>query len=604
MADATKPELRGFGIANYRSFDATGFIVEDIKKINVFIGKNNSGKSNILRAIRALRGIKKPAMPQGKSTDYRGGLGLIPEIDSYERNGAPPTAIVVLVPEELVQSDEALRKRVREAGGLSIQWNTGTGQSDLGQALEGWKDKDLIHLRRDLTGSNYMGTPRREQVLSNLVEPLLQRAVQALRVFDRLIYVESFREIRKAEPAAADDVSFDGHNVIERLRVMQHPKIGKDRDRDTFDRIQQFVRGLLVEPKLYMEVPTEEEAIYVSMHNKRLPLSSYGTGVHQLVILCAALAMYDDYVVCIEEPEIHLHPELQRKFVEFIADNTNNRYFITTHSNVFLDARPDVAIYHVSHDGTKSIVSRADTTPKARDILTDMGYKASDLLQANGVIWVEGPSDRIYLNRWLELLCPELAEGIHYSVAFYGGKNLAHFSAADDPADDLVEVLRINRHAVFVMDRDRDYTGARLNATKERIVKEIGEDSCWVTQGREIENYLRAELLENYLGEKCRNPIKISFDENARLGESIAQAVNGTGTSIPYDSRKVVYAREFSARMTDGDLDVLDLREWAGKIVGHIRRWNHMANGQPIADAPCADASRAVPNRTPPGCSG
>ncbi len=32
-------------------------------------------------------------------------------------------------------------------------------------------------------------------------------------------------------------------------------------------------------------------------------------------------------------------------------------------------------------------------------ILSDIGFKASDILQANGVIWVEGPSDRIYINR-------------------------------------------------------------------------------------------------------------------------------------------------------------------------------------------------------------
>ena len=121
-----------------------------------------------------------------------------------------------------------------------------------------------------------------------------------------------------------------------------------------------------------------------------------------------------------------------------------------------------------------------------------MGYKASDLLQANGIIWVEGPSDRIYLNKWLGLVAPDLKEGIHYSVAFYGGKVLSHFSGEDDPVADLVQVLRINRNAMWMMDRDGDDETAKLNAHKGRIIEELGNDSCWVTKGREVENYLPA----------------------------------------------------------------------------------------------------------------
>ncbi len=37
------------GIANFRSFDSEGIFIENLSKINIFVGKNNSGKSNILR---------------------------------------------------------------------------------------------------------------------------------------------------------------------------------------------------------------------------------------------------------------------------------------------------------------------------------------------------------------------------------------------------------------------------------------------------------------------------------------------------------------------------------------------------------------------------
>ena len=33
------------------------------------------------------------------------------------------------------------------------------------------------------------------------------------------------------------------------------------------------------------------------------------------------------------------------------------------------------------------------------DVLDDLGAKASDIFQSNGIIWVEGPSDRIYIKK-------------------------------------------------------------------------------------------------------------------------------------------------------------------------------------------------------------
>ena len=57
MADATESmRLLGFGLANYRSFDGDGFLLRNIQKVNVFIGKNNAGKSNILRSLNVRQG--------------------------------------------------------------------------------------------------------------------------------------------------------------------------------------------------------------------------------------------------------------------------------------------------------------------------------------------------------------------------------------------------------------------------------------------------------------------------------------------------------------------------------------------------------------------
>ena len=145
-----------------------------------------------------------------------------------------------------------------------------------------------------------------------------------------------------------------------------------------------------------IEIPYERDMILIHMDNKTLPLESLGTGVHEVVILAAAATLLENTILCVEEPELHLHPLLQKKLVKYLADSTNNQYFFTTHSAHLLDA-VESEIFHVTQfDGSSSVIAIASTKERS-SICNDLGYKASDILQANCVIWVEGPSDRIYL---------------------------------------------------------------------------------------------------------------------------------------------------------------------------------------------------------------
>ncbi len=50
--------IDGISIAGYRSFGADEVKIGDLSQINVFIGKNNSGKSNVLRAVRLMAQLK------------------------------------------------------------------------------------------------------------------------------------------------------------------------------------------------------------------------------------------------------------------------------------------------------------------------------------------------------------------------------------------------------------------------------------------------------------------------------------------------------------------------------------------------------------------
>ena len=403
-------------------------------------------------------------------------------------------------------------------------------------------------------------------------------AKKAKQLFDNtlanLIYVPAIREIR---PIPSEDakgrIDLSGQNLVPKLRQMQHPAVGRESEQELFCRIEKKIGDLLGEKDLKMEIPPEGNDIILMLHGIRLHLDHFGTGTHELIVLCSALMLHENRFVCIEEPEIHLHPELLRKFFRFLA-TTNNTYFIATHSNVLLDADETTVVYHVRHDGASSKIERSCSNEHTREILRDLSYRASDLLQTNCIIWVEGPSDRVYINKWLGLYGSDFIEGVHYSIMFYGGACLANVTVCDGGASgELVELLRINCNVIVVIDRDGDSSEEKLREYKRRIFDEVGQEKCWITQGREIENYLPPALIERYLKKRFTDRAKtVQFGPDEKIEECIKNAVDGN--SFTYSSDKKGYARRLCEEMCSNDLDHLNLREWIARIPNAIAAWN------------------------------
>lgn len=559
--------IRGIGIANFRSFDSDGVILRNLSKTNVLIGKNNAGKSNILRALQLLAAIKSSTA----------NLGLDPTRDGHKRNTTAPSATLLLDPNIIIKDPKvAAQYNLHSQDPILVRWNLSTGIVENRDPFTGL-DHSFFHRFIRQFGHQFNEYLPPEKYWPFFHTHLVEIGIASLKLLRNNLYIPAFRELREGQRPASPD-SFDGAQVISTLHDMQHPVPGEERARTTFDHIQRFVRDLIGDTQLELEIPPSKNEIVISHNGHRMRLDSFGSGMHQLVLICAALAMYENRYVFLEEPETHMHPELQRRLLQFISDRTSNTYFITTHSNIFLDFRPEIGIYHVRNDGMCTTIEDCSTSKPAREILDDMGYRASDMLQANGVIWVEGPSDRIYLNTWLRLVDPSLIEGIHYGVAFYGGKVLAHFSAVDDPIDDLLKVLRINRNAFFIMDRDAAVNGAKLGEHKSRIIEEIGKDGFWVTEGREIENYLGVELLERYIESRSKKKVKVNLKPDGKIEDSLRSAAKRAGIrKLRYNDSKPAFAREICELICESDLQTLDLRIRVTHLANLIRIWNGMS---------------------------
>lgn len=277
--------------------------------------------------------------------------------------------------------------------------------------------------------------------------------------------------------------------------------------------------------------------------SQRVPANDIPSGWRASAGLLSWLSHAKVGSVCvIEEPETHLHPTLQRRVIAEISRIATERklqLFISTHSSVFitttnwgdLSQQEQLAVFHV--DGRSVTALKAHGQKSA--LLDALGLAAGDLLQANSIIWVEGPSDRIYIRSWLEAWCDHQGvapptENLHYAFCFYGGTVLAHFDGAD-PAEvaNMVSIFSINRHSFVVMDRDDDFVfthavGATMRVksgdrAKYRILDDL-KTFTWVTDGYTIESYLpELYFKEGYVSVGLRGKVGVAKLSKSALAE-------------------------------------------------------------------------------------
>lgn len=458
--------LSGLYIENYKSIKKLDLKFRKGK--NIIIGKNNSGKSNIIKAIDLILGENSPTWNKSDNIMdndfYQGDTSKeifiwceltkdgAEELDLSSAKGA-----FFKLKDKFTQEDQ--RINVDFADKVNIfEFSSEDGQAKIDSneykkdwigtkpyCVKGFNDelngadvfafafrakkdnqgfiKDLVLLYKKNIDTSWlfgMNANFRNELLQSAIIPSFRDPKNQLRIANYTWYGKLLKACIKEEDAELNDAFGKVKDASNKLFKELQEKLCCERTKVAFPNTKVcFQFNPDVKQDIY-----KSALIYVD-DGFNSKLEEKGSGIQSSVII----GLFDYYIrhiscnggslLAIEEPEIYLHPHGRRVIsdrLDSFIDNHKNQVIITTHSPEFIcSPHEDINIIIVKKDG-ETVAKNFDFSDiKTKQVL--IKKQNAEMFFADGIILTEGADKYI-----LEAIAENIGERLKINTEGIGKK--------------------------------------------------------------------------------------------------------------------------------------------------------------------------------------
>ena len=270
-----------------------------------------------------------------------------------------------------------------------------------------------------------------------------------------------------------------------------------------------------------------------------------GAGIRESLRLILDLEFSNPQIILLEEPEVHLHFELEKKLFKYLVQIASNRQiFLTTHSTGFIDSSGTNNVFLVRKN--QSTLVTPLTGNDISEIIYDLGINISSLLLSKVLIFVEGPTDELIIRSYFESFYSELSYADVSFVKMTGVGNYRYYANAN-----ALNILHERGLlTVFVIDSD-----SMNSEERERLERNHPQSSTlFILPVRCVENFfLKPDILAKFINKKLvqsglsKKPIII---DEKQIKERLNRIVDGllpetTRLFLAWKYMKPIYPNSF-----------------------------------------------------------
>ena len=394
---------------------------QEFGNLVVLIGRNNSGKSNIINALRLaltqLDGKLVKELPFQPHTWFFG----------YDGEPAKIEITIRLDKEEVEKIKDEIKTEsgIEDVKGIKLTVEVSKENKKIVWKLSEMKllghvspktmeiTNETIKVAKQIAGSK---TPTKKESSSSGVDVVKNGDIVYPKILEALVGIMSYAsgKIRYIYPAQAVQPA-------QRWDGASEPAIPPDLQENIKQllsmyerhRFRDYLGGVKAESN-YIGGETEPTKYH---HGESLPLWLFGSGDQSFDGIVAAIQLQTkrqkEGILFLETPEMNLHPEYVRElavFIEETAERENIQIFVVTQSPEFIDALLDRSnIILVRQDirntplgfkpATKCISLKAKDIWLIESVIAELG--SARILFANVVFLVEGGDDASLLRYWI-----------------------------------------------------------------------------------------------------------------------------------------------------------------------------------------------------------